>query len=79
MTQNKEAKEKWYYNEMIVCSLIVIGIFGLGIGLYEMGVDAHTEGLVIAVMLGAFICLPLITPFADLYKWLQLRRKSHDK
>ena len=79
MTSNSECnqtKEKWYYHEMIICTAIVLGIFGLIFLLINLGLDTKTSVEVGFSIFVGVILLPLIEPIRDIIKWLKKKRSN---
>lgn len=70
-------KEKWYYNEVIVCTGIVLGIFGLMFLLIKLGVDVKTSAIIGGCIFFGVILLPLIDPIRDGIKWIKSHRQSN--
>lgn len=75
MTEVKE-KEHWYYNEVIICTGIVLGVFGLIFTLIHFGASVKNAVEVgVGILVGCML-LPLIDPIRDLIKWIKKRKTN---
>lgn len=67
-------REPWYHHEMIVCTLVVLGIFGMGFIVFEMFNDPKLAAYTIAIIFLGVILLPAIDPIKSGIKWIKNRK-----